>query len=95
MNAVNLICITFLSAVILYADYDFFNLYFIMIPRMLWHRFILWLRLWPRLQLDRWYLKKRYNRVAQDNSRFVKMARELEETLNDSSTAATRTEEGD
>lgn len=67
---------------------DFLYLAIILVPLVALGRVVLWLRLYPRLQIDRFQLSLRLKRKdsvtksSQISDRHLRMARELMEQLN-------------
>lgn len=71
---------------------DLLYLYVYKYPVLLAQKTWIWLRIWPRLQWDTWWLKKGNNRVGKPSQRFVRMAEQVLEELND---RAGRDQKGD
>jgi hypothetical protein len=98
MTPTDLICILILSSILIYNDRSFFAtvyLYLTLYPQLWWQKAVLWLKLWPQLQMDRWYLTNRNKGVAKTPDRFVRMAEQLTKEINDAAGRAEQPQDGD
>jgi hypothetical protein len=98
MIPTDLICILIICSFIIYQDRNLFAaayLYLTLYPRMWWQKAFLWLKLWPQLQRDRWYLTNRNRRVAKTPDRFVRMAEQLTKEINDAAGRTEQPQDGD
>jgi len=98
MNTTYVIWILVLISLTIYSDSSLFAaayLYLVSSPRLWWQKAVLWLRIWPQLQMDRWYLANRNRGVAKTPDRFVRMAEQLTKEINDAAGRAEQPQDGD